>query len=147
MVRAFKEVLGLDALFVPPDFALMGAMGAAMKAREEGSGFALRLEALERHLSRTKESTKGHSPLLKEGDAFRERHIKDTRDVVYALPEEGPRVRGYMGIDIGSISTNVAVIDGEGRLLSKRYLMTAGRPIEAVGRVAETAAELGVGWR
>jgi predicted CoA-substrate-specific enzyme activase len=49
-----------------------------------------------------------------------------------------------MGIDVGSISTNVAVIDGDGRLLSKRYLMTAGRPIEAVRQgLRETAAELG----
>ena len=59
-------------------------------------------------------------------------------------PEREPRVKAYMGIDIGSISTNVAVIDSEGRLLSKRYLMTAGRPIEAVRQgLRETAAELG----
>ena len=43
-----------------------------------------------------------------------------------------PRTRAYLGIDIGSISTNLAVIDEHGRLLAKRYLMTAGRPIEAV---------------
>src|SRR3972149_4724507 len=43
-----------------------------------------------------------------------------------------PRTRAYLGIDIVSISTNLAVIDEHGRLLAKRYLMTAGRPIEAV---------------
>ena len=33
---------------------------------------------------------------------------------------------------MGSISTNLVVIDREKRVLAKRYLMTAGRPIEAV---------------
>jgi predicted CoA-substrate-specific enzyme activase len=144
MVRAFREVLGLSELFVPPDYALMGALGAAMKAREEGSIAALRLEALEEHLAGERASAKGHSPLLNEGDAFTERHLKDSRDVVHVLPDQGWRVKAYMGIDIGSISTNVAVIDSDGRLLSKRYLMTAGRPIEAVRQgLRETALELG----
>ena len=35
-------------------------------------------------------------------------------------------------MDVGSISTNLVVIDKEKRVLAKRYLMTAGRPIEAV---------------
>ena len=144
MVRAFREVLGLDELFVPPDYALMGALGAALKTRDEGSGAVFKLDALEKYLLSTKEAAPGHPPLLNDGDTFHERHVKDTRDVVHTLPEQGPRTRGYLGIDIGSISTNVAVIDSDGKLLSKRYLMTAGRPIEAVRRgLRETAAELG----
>jgi predicted CoA-substrate-specific enzyme activase len=143
MVRAFREVLGVDDLFVPLDFALMGAVGAAMKAREEGCEALFNIEVLEKYLAGARESAHGHPPLLCEGDAFSERHIRDSRDVVHVLPEQGP-VKVYMGIDIGSISTNVAVIDSEGNLLSKRYLMTAGRPIEAVRQgLRETAQELG----
>ncbi len=53
-------------------------------------------------------------------------------------------VEVYLGIDIGSISTNVVALDGEKRLLSKRYLMTASRPIEAVLRgLQEVGGELG----
>ena len=33
---------------------------------------------------------------------------------------------------MGSISTNLVVIDRDKKVLAKRYLMTAGRPIEAV---------------
>jgi len=144
MVRAFREVLGLKDLFVPPDFALMGALGAAMKAQEEEGGAAFRIEALEEYLSCTKGSAKGHPPLSQDGDTFYERHIKDSRDVVYALPAREMRIKVYMGIDVGSISTNIAVIDSDGRLLSKRYLMTAGRPIEAIRQgLREVAAELG----
>ena len=144
MVRAFREVLGLEDLFVPPDFALMGALGASMKAQEEENGAAFRIEALEEYLSSTRESAKGHPPLSQDGDTFYERHIQDSRDVVYALPARDIRVKGYMGIDVGSISTNIAVTDSDGRLLSKRYLMTAGRPIEAVRQgLREVIAELG----
>src|SRR5512147_2727953 len=41
-------------------------------------------------------------------------------------------LKAYLGVDIGSISTNLAVIDESCRVIAKRYLMTAGRPIEAV---------------
>ncbi|NTW65039.1 MAG: CoA protein activase, partial [Nitrospirae bacterium] len=144
MVRAFREVLELDELFVPPDFALMGALGAGLKAADEGTASAFRLEALEEYVAGAREQARGHPPLLNGGDAFFERHGSDSRDVLRDLPEKGQRVRVYMGIDVGSISTNVAVIDGDGRLLSKLYLMTAGRPIEAVRQgLRETAAELG----
>jgi predicted CoA-substrate-specific enzyme activase len=144
MVRAFREVLGLDDLFVPPDYALMGALGAAMKAGDERSGAPFKLEALELYLSRTREPMSGHQPLLQKGDRFFERHVTESRDVVHVLPAGAARIRGYLGIDIGSISTNVAVIDSDGRLLCKRYLMTAGRPIEAVRQgLREAASELG----
>jgi predicted CoA-substrate-specific enzyme activase len=144
MVRAFREVLGLDELFVPPDFVLMGALGAAMKTADEGKAEAFRLGALEEYLRASRDSGVGHPPLIQEGDLFFERQVKESRDVLHALPGQGKRVKAYMGIDVGSISTNVAVIDSEGRLLSKRYLMTAGRPIEAVRQgLRETAAEIG----
>ena len=48
------------------------------------------------------------------------------------MPESDGPVEAYLGIDVGSISTNVVVIDKERHVLARRYLMTAGRPIEAV---------------
>ncbi|MCJ7496410.1 MAG: acyl-CoA dehydratase activase-related protein, partial [Deltaproteobacteria bacterium] len=42
------------------------------------------------------------------------------------------KIPAYLGIDVGSISTNVVVLDENKKVLSKRYLMTAGRPIEAI---------------
>ncbi|MGB9630089.1 MAG: acyl-CoA dehydratase activase-related protein, partial [Thermodesulfobacteriota bacterium] len=41
-------------------------------------------------------------------------------------------MEAYLGLDVGSISTNLVVIDRNKRVLAKRYLMTAGRPIEAI---------------
>jgi predicted CoA-substrate-specific enzyme activase len=41
-------------------------------------------------------------------------------------------MRAYLGIDIGSISTNLVLINENKKVITKRYLPTAGRPIEAV---------------
>lgn len=41
---------------------------------------------------------------------------------------------GYLGVDVGSVSTNVVVVDSEGQVLAARYLRTNGKPIETVQR-------------
>ena len=38
----------------------------------------------------------------------------------------------YLGIDIGSLSTNVVLIDAKDNVVSRRYLPTAGKPLDAV---------------
>ena len=42
---------------------------------------------------------------------------------------------GYsLGVDVGSVSTNLVLVDEEGKLARKLYLRTNGRPIDAVRR-------------
>ncbi|MCJ7605912.1 MAG: acyl-CoA dehydratase activase-related protein, partial [Dehalococcoidales bacterium] len=56
----------------------------------------------------------------------------------------GQYIEAYLGVDIGSISTNVVVIDADNNVLARRYLMTASQPIEAVKRgLLEVGEELG----
>jgi len=50
----------------------------------------------------------------------------------YEFPSDGKLIDAYLGIDIGSVSTNVVIIDGERRLMAKSYLPTAGKPIKVV---------------
>lgn len=38
----------------------------------------------------------------------------------------------YIGIDVGSVSTDFVVIDDEGCILKKLYLKTSGKPIDAI---------------
>ena len=53
-------------------------------------------------------------------------------------------MRAYLGVDVGSISTNLVVIDEQKNVLAKRYLMTEGRPLEAVKRgLDEIGEEIG----
>ena len=165
MVRAFKEVLRIEDLLVPEDFCLMGAWGAALKALEEkgkdknktgspAEGEVSVFRRLADFLEKEKKETGGHKPLIGPGDDFSERHqlLKNLSPSAWLPPppvagglgEGCKKTRAWLGIDIGSISTNLAVIDGSGRLLARRYLMTAGRPIEAVREgFLNIAAQLG----
>ena len=47
----------------------------------------------------------------------------------------GQSCRGYLGVDIGSTSTKAVIIDESGSVLAKSYLMTAGRPVDAIKSV------------
>ncbi len=41
-------------------------------------------------------------------------------------------VKAYLGVDIGSVSTNIVALSPEGEVLSKQYSRTNGQPIECV---------------
>lgn len=41
-------------------------------------------------------------------------------------------MKGFLGVDVGSVSTNIVVVDADGKLLADSYLRTSGRPIEVV---------------
>lgn len=38
----------------------------------------------------------------------------------------------YLGVDVGSVSTNLVVIDGDNEVIEKLYLRTSGQPINAL---------------
>ncbi len=60
-------------------------------------------------------------------------------------PIDEPR-RGYLGIDVGSTSTKAVILDEAGRkIIAKTYLMTAGRPIDAVKQAMANLLEKGAG--
>lgn len=44
-------------------------------------------------------------------------------------------IKGYMGIDIGSISTKGIIIDNKNNILASEYLWTKGNPVEAVNEL------------
>src|SRR3989304_4368764 len=49
---------------------------------------------------------------------------------------EGPSLDGrpelFLGVDVGAVSTNFALLDGEGNLLKEIYVSTQGRPVQVV---------------
>ncbi|GAB4485696.1 MAG: acyl-CoA dehydratase activase [Thermodesulfovibrionales bacterium] len=142
VARAFQEVFGVKELFIPPEFAFMGAIGAALKDRDAGKVKRFDLGRLGAYLSSVRAIEAGYRPLVADADGFKKRHMD--KDLHRVSPPGPGGVNAFLGVDIGSISTNLAVVDTEGNLLGKRYLMTAGRPIEAVRQgLAEIGRELG----
>lgn len=144
MVRAFKEVFGFESLIVPEEFAVMGAIGAVLKDIEEGRQNSVNLERFRLFKESLRFVDSGHKP-LDYGDSLNSissiNKFKKQEDKNFQISQ---KIRAFLGIDIGSISTNLAVIDEEGNLLAKRYLMTAGRPIDAVNQgLREIDEEIG----
>jgi predicted CoA-substrate-specific enzyme activase len=138
--RAFQEVLGEEDLIVPDHFAVMPAIGSVLKDMEQGIESSFDLEQLKEFIEGLSDESIGHKQLCEEVSTFEQRHTVSS-DIHHSLSKE--KVNAFLGIDIGSISTNLAVIDEEDRVLAKRYLMTAGRPIEAVKQgLAEISSEI-----
>ncbi len=140
MRRAFEEVLGLDRgeLVIPEHYASMGAIGSVLLAIEDGVVTEFRgLDGIERHLESAKD----------DGDYLEPLHQPKCPGLDwsgYRYDFDGENVTGYLGIDVGSISTNVVIIDEHRQVIARRYLMTAGRPIDAVRQgLAEVAEEVG----
>jgi len=127
MIEAFKSVLGLDdgELFIPEHFASTGAIGAVLALMDRPDTSPLtELDAIRRYLESRRSEAERLDPLEDSGH-----EIRVSPD---PFPQSDGPIEAYLGIDVGSISTNLVVIDKDRRVLSRRYLMTAGRPIEAV---------------
>jgi predicted CoA-substrate-specific enzyme activase len=144
--RGLAEVLDLkpEELVIPKHYASMGAMGALLVAKKEGRAAkaAADLEPLKKYLR--KRSVEEESALEPLGDAVPASNKAVTRCAkACGNPEEN---HFYLGIDVGSISTNLAVIDDDFNVIAREYLMTAGRPIEAVRlglrRISEEIGEV-----
>ncbi len=50
-------------------------------------------------------------------------------------------IEAYLGVDVGSLSTKAVVMDRQKRILAKIYLMTAGRPLDAIHQVMKAIGD------
>jgi predicted CoA-substrate-specific enzyme activase len=137
-VEAMREAFGLDEehLVVPRYYAWMGAIGAALleadrlqeeEADPEGSGpragTVIDLSLLE----------ETHGGGLPAASPLSMERVTLLRDRVEPYQWQTPgRVEAYLGIDVGSVSTNLVVLDATGRLIKEIYTKTDGRPAEVV---------------
>ena len=140
MVRAFREILDLNEneLIISKHHASMGAIGAVMYAHSnnlEMNHFA-GLKKLEEYLA-ADSTTFTSLPKLTESAA-------EYKKYVHPITKGKDKTKVYLGLDIGSLSTNVVLIDDQHRVISRRYLPTAGKPLEAIQKgLTEIYDEIG----
>ncbi len=139
--RAMRDVFGLaeSDLLVPAMNCWMPALGASMLAEEAGRQHSrVTVPALPKEIAPAEQiPTTGRLSLDQ---------VVLLRNRVQAveLPGSTQRVDAYLGIDIGSVSTNLVVINPAGELLKEIYVPTAGRPIEVVANgLREIRQEIG----
>ena len=135
--EAFK--LAEEDFLVPELHSWLGAIGAALFEFAETSKCAGKdLNSLQQHAA--------HAEAFARAGPLSMENVVLLRDRVPApqRPAPGGKVESYLGIDIGSVSTNLVVLDAAGHLLKEIYLPTSGRPIEVVhAGLQEIQAELG----
>ncbi len=141
MIRAFRELLdaGEEEFLIPEYNASMGAIGAVLHHLENGKSDAPAYQGiakLDEYIHSEKSRGKSFEPLV---ESKAEIH-KD----VYPIPETEEKYEVYLGLDIGSLSTNVVLIDDQNRVIARRYLPTASKPLEAIRKgMTEIFEEVG----
>ncbi|MBI5826936.1 MAG: CoA activase, partial [Deltaproteobacteria bacterium] len=138
--KAFKEVLELEDrdYIIPAHFASMGAFGAIFSALElkKGIGEFKGLSGLEDYIASGRKNDRSLEKLTAPVG-----HPSQRRSATGYAFEQGKKIDCYMGVDVGSTSTNVILIDRDFRLVTKRYLATAGRPLEAIRQGLQSVAD------
>jgi len=141
-VQAMHTVFKLDEeqMFVPKYYAWMGAIGAAL----------LEFQAPVKHepkrlfeIADQIQVSVGNFPRTERLSRKRMLTLRD-RTVPYSFEGRTLPVDAYLGIDIGSVSTNLAVLDADGELIKEIYTRTRSRPIEVVDEgLKEIETEIG----
>jgi predicted CoA-substrate-specific enzyme activase len=128
VVRAFKATLGLndESVFVSPFPGMEGAIGAACLATKQAKN-AKTLKAVKKQLKEILQS------LDKEPEFLAPLVRIDKKNEILEPEEKFSQQKvGYLGVDVGSVSTDLVVIDQEGKLISSVYLPTRGQPLQVL---------------
>ena len=128
IVRAMNDAFELDSDLVIPDaHAHIPAIGAATLARDESKGANLS------HMNDLRASSDSEHGVFPTQDPLQLDNVLLLRDAARTFEAHGEgRIDAYLGIDVGSVSTNVVALDIEGRVIEEIYVRTQGRPIEVV---------------
>jgi len=133
VVKAFEELLELKPgeLIIPEHFEVMGAIGAGMMASEREKNAPIELQ-LATELLRRCLADKGNK--IEVGRLRRLIYNGDGPNPSDECPILGKqhKTKVYIGVDVGAVSTNIAILDERKKLLAMRYLLTEGNPIESV---------------
>lgn len=151
VVAAVKQVFKIadDDLIVPHFPASLGAIGCALLERDR----QVPRESLE--IKRTEQGSSACNtcvvsfaqpgngaslaPLSTDNVVFLRNRVTP-----YSFEGKTLPVDVYLGIDIGSVSTNLVLVDDYSQIIKEIYLRTEGRPIEVVNRgLREIEEELG----
>lgn len=123
LVRAVREVFGLHGsdLVEVPEPQFLGAHGVALAAAERASAVASAtiLQIVARRAPETEESGTSLAPLkVTSGEGRLEPEIRGVREI-----------RAYLGVDVGSVSTDLCLLSPEDDVLDGIYLRTRGDPV------------------
>jgi len=125
-VKAFRTYF--PGIIVPQHSTSTGAIGVALKCLELKREDGLNLSALETATADRNLALPTASRLLLKKTKWADTSTIQGRP----LPE---KLRGYLGVDIGSTTTKYAFINEYREIIDKSYVTTQGKPIEVTQRL------------
>lgn len=145
IITALKDVLNLsgEELIIPLCFSNIGALGAAVIAAKENTTIDLQkllnsIEQVEEDYGEADDDTELPKLTPFGEDDSLGKHICKSIDNCQST------IDCYLGVDVGSTSTNMVLLDAENEVISYKYLRTLGNPVEAVRTgLKELQKELG----
>ncbi len=139
-VRSLREAFDLNdgEIFIPEYHASIGAIGAALieadvEAARDAAIAGLDVDRL----------PAAEFPVTERLSMDRVLLLRDMAKP-FEFDGNGSVVDAYMGIDIGSVSTNLVVINDDGDVIKEIYTKTDARPVEVVSKgLADIQQEIG----
>lgn len=125
VLRAFRETLGTEIL-VSSHPGLEAAIGAAALARR-GEARALTVGEIRAELAALLAKPAATSTNLRPLERPARGPSASEPTGIHAGPAEA-----WLGVDVGSVSTDLVLLDRDGELLSSVYLPTRGRPVDVM---------------
>ena len=144
--QRFIETLNLteDEIIFPDNSQLFVAMGACLNAKEVENSFDLKdlIHQLKELKSQGNEAAHTLVPLFhndSELREFRERHLK-----AFTKKRNLKKYQGdiYLGIDVGSTTSKVILLDNEGTILYSFYNSNEGNPLDLIIKIMKEIYEL-----
>ncbi len=132
--KRFIETLKLtdEEVILPKDAHLFVAKGAALEAKktQEFSSQELK-EKLKKFKSANYSESKPLEPLFKDESEYKEFLERHSKEKVKTASLEGFSGDCFLGIDAGSTTTKLVLIDDEGKLLYSLYNGNQGNPLRS----------------
>ncbi|MBN2018854.1 MAG: hypothetical protein JW749_01365 [Sedimentisphaerales bacterium] len=145
VVRAVNEVFETKdgQLLVPDAHFFTGAIGAIFVAKSKSLANSVAANQL---LEKIDDYLEKQGSALQQAPRRRRLEkpvLPPPTNRVYSnlLDEAKEPIEAYIGVDVGSLSTKAIVMDRYKRILAKIYLMTAGRPLDAIQQVMESIGD------
>ena len=133
--KRFIETLNLkdDEIIVPEEAHLLVAKGAALDSLNSEVITPNRLEQKIENLKNSHDNTSNPiDPLFKNKEEYEEFKKRHEKDKVEKASLEGYKGDCFLGIDAGSTTTKIVLIDNDGRLLYSDYGSNEGNPLQSV---------------
>ena len=125
VLKAIKDIFKLEDkdIVIDEDFEYISCFGACKVAQDKQYRFKTNQACQRTKLCPKYREKSGLSPL----NVFESSHLKKKHEVKNTKCREG-----YLGIDIGSISTNLVVVDEDKQVIDYIYTKTKGNPKKVV---------------